>query len=433
MPEWYILIRRPLSMFQTLLGVLVFSYSLPKRKHYWIRLTVSFLIGCVVCYFAGKLYIYPWVSLEDSFFRLLSQLIQLAMVLLIVYLCIDVSGKTATMLTGAGYCVQGIAGSLKAIIRLIPEFVAVTDSGYMLLLDLVCYAGTYMVIHFLFRRYTQSGLEILEDKQKIRFALTAIILCIIVGRLTQDNPSVNTMARFTQSFFSILSSWLILVIQFGVSERQRLENNVETLEELIHQQHTQFRQSKETVALVNEKYHDLKGLLESFNGQISQSQIDNLKDKVNQFDAVVHTGNHVLDIVLAEKRSICMQHKIELTTMAEGSELGFLEELDLYSLIGNALNNAIDAVSVLDASERYIILSITSDHGMVSIHIENPFSGEIVMENGLPKSQRDASFHGFGMKSMERTVEKYGGTMAINTDNGIFSLDILLLNPHSTK
>lgn len=77
------------------------------------------------------------------------------------------------------------------------------------------------------------------------------------------------------------------------------------MRELIHQQHEQFHQSKESTALVNEKYHDLKSLLESFQGQISQTQIDQLKEKVGGYDTLVDTGNRVLDVVLAEKRATC--------------------------------------------------------------------------------------------------------------------------------
>lgn len=75
-------------------------------------------------------------------------------------------------------------------------------------------------------------------------------------------------------------------------ERDRLSRNVDAMRELVHQQHEQFRQSQESIALVNEKYHDLKGLLESFQGRISQEQIVQLKSKIGEYDTFVDTGNH---------------------------------------------------------------------------------------------------------------------------------------------
>lgn len=66
---------------------------------------------------------------------------------------------------------------------------------------------------------------------------------------------------------------------------------------------------------------------------------------------------------------------------------------------------------------------------MVSVHMENPFEGEITFEEGLPRSERDPRYHGFGMRSMERIVQKYGGTLSASRKDGVFSLDLLLFAP----
>ena len=95
-------------------------------------------------------------------------------------------------------------------------------------------------------------------------------------------------------------------------------------------------------------------------------------------------------------------------------------------MIGNTLNNAIDAVSKLPEGERFIMLKASCEDGMVTIHEQNPFSGELVMEHNLPKSQRDSRYHGFGMQSMERIVEKYDGSLSVKAEGGMFNLDILL-------
>ena len=74
-------------------------------------------------------------------------------------------------------------------------------------------------------------------------------------------------------------------------------------------------------------------------------------------------------------------------------------------------------------------MTMKSSAGMMTLHVENPYGGKLVMEENLPKSQRDERYHGFGMKSMERICEKYGGTLAVRAENGLFALDALLLKP----
>ena len=72
-------------------------------------------------------------------------------------------------------------------------------------------------------------------------------------------------------------------------------------------------------------------------------------------------------------------------------------------------------------------MTVTSGGGTSTIHIENSFNGDVVMEEGLPKSQRDPRYHGYGMKSMERIVKKYDGTLVVKAEDGVFNLDIIMM------
>jgi sensor histidine kinase regulating citrate/malate metabolism len=286
----------------------------------------------------------------------------------------------------------------------------------------------YLIFFFAFRPFTRNTNENFDDRVKAAFSIVVLLLTQIMARMTQGNVDRNRMSVIAESLYQILCDIFVLLLQFGVMQHAALNQNVDAMRELVHHQHEQFRQSKDSVDLVNEKYHDLKGLLQNYKGQISAAEMERLQETIGQYDTFVRTGNHVLDIVLAEKRAICNQRGIELTSFMDGSRLLFLEELDLYSLVGNALNNAIDAVSVLPEEERYIILKSNIKGNMVTIHTENPFSGDIKMENALPQSQRDARYHGFGVKSMERTAEKYGGTISVKAEDHMFFLDIILFS-----
>lgn len=104
---------------------------------------------------------------------------------------------------------------------------------------------------------------------------------------------------------------------------------------------------------------------------------------------------------------------------------------DVYSLFGNAIDNAIEAVSKVDKREkRTVSLMVRESRGMVYIGLENGYTGTIEFEDGLPvTTKQDKRFHGFGTKSIRNVVEKYGGTMVINASDNIFRLNILLPVP----
>lgn len=296
-------------------------------------------------------------------------------------------------------------------------------------MDLACYGGVYLVLAVSFRPLLREREVDFNNWLKALFSLLTLAFCITMARLTLADPARSDITILVESSYQILLGLFFLFFQFSVIGRAKLRHSVEAMQEIIHTQYDQFRQSRDSVDLVNEKYHDLKGLLDGYHGQISPEQMEQLRAKVDEYDVYVDTGNRVLDIVIAEKRAICNQRGIELTTLLDGAQLDFMEELDLYSLVSNALNNAIDAAGALPEGERFITLTAAAQSGMVTLHVENPYAGELVLEDDLPKTQRDERFHGFGMRSMRRIAEKYGGTLAAKPADGIFRLDIILFAP----
>jgi len=108
-----------------------------------------------------------------------------------------------------------------------------------------------------------------------------------------------------------------------------------------------------------------------------------------------------------------------------------MEDSDIYSLFGNILDNAIDAVSRIDDPEkRMISLTVSDRNGLLLIEEENFCHSPLVFEDGLPittKSNRD--YHGFGMQSIRLLTEKYKGSLKVKQDEGVFRLSIMLPIP----
>lgn len=100
----------------------------------------------------------------------------------------------------------------------------------------------------------------------------------------------------------------------------------------------------------------------------------------------------------------------------------------MYSLFGNIIDNAIDAVMRLDDKEkRNINVIVKNVNSFVSIEVRNYYSGEIkIDENGLPVTTKaDKNYHGFGFKSICMVVEKYGGDIKVSADSEIFTLSVM--------
>ena len=110
-----------------------------------------------------------------------------------------------------------------------------------------------------------------------------------------------------------------------------------------------------------------------------------------------------------------------------------MKSSDVYSLFGNALDNAIEAVIKLQDKEKRVIgLKVRSAGELISVTLKNFYEGELLLdEEGFPDTTKeDKDYHGYGMKSIRMIVEKYDGDVSILTKEGVFYLNILLPKPN---
>ena len=105
----------------------------------------------------------------------------------------------------------------------------------------------------------------------------------------------------------------------------------------------------------------------------------------------------------------------------------FVKTHHLYALLGNAIDNAMEAVQALPADQRVIGFSLRRQGELVHIHVENPCAGGIAMRGGLPVTTKgNEDYHGFGMLSMRTVAEQYGGGLSVEVEDGMFILDVVL-------
>ena len=431
MPLWYQQSRSALLLVQTVIGLLLVAYPIKRRRGFLLRLLCATAAGAALQYVVGKrLYVVgstPYAMLTHALVSLIVYLTVIA----ITWFCYEETIWTVLFVAATGYIFQDIAGSVKTLIRMNGAVDLFARQAWGVLgLDVMCYGAVYTLLFFALRPVLKNRDGNFDNKIKAIFSVGVLILCIGMARLSQDNPERNTMAVVAEELFRLTIDLLVIALQFGLMERARLASNMETMRELVHQQRVQYEASKESAQLINEKYHDLKHLLKSFRGTVPQEQLDRLKQSIAAYERPANSGNEVLDVLLAEKIGICQQRNIVLTCNLGQTDFSFVEELDLYSLFQNALTNAINAVSELpEDTERFISLSAARDGNMLTVHMENPCREDISFVDGLPQTREDPDWHGFGMKSMTRVAEKYGGMLTVEQRGRLFLLDILLIAP----
>ncbi|MNP57231.1 hypothetical protein D3C76_1520410 [compost metagenome] len=120
-----------------------------------------------------------------------------------------------------------------------------------------------------------------------------------------------------------------------------------------------------------------------------------------------------------------------MSCMADGRCLSFISPTHLYSLLSNAIENALEAVTLVsNDNKRTLSISIGKENGVIAIHVTNYFDSELTISDQLPQTiKHDKNRHGFGIKSMRHIAEQYNGTLSFHTEEDIFYLHIYFPNP----
>ena len=204
------------------------------------------------------------------------------------------------------------------------------------------------------------------------------------------------------------------------------------LQALERQKQEQYRFSQELIDSINIKSHDLKKQINYLRNEKSgrEDLLNEIENITDQFDSNIQTHNEALTAILSEKSLVCSANGIPFTCMADGEGIGFMRDLDIYTLFANLIDNAIEASVALPKERRSIALVVRRQFDFLSIHLSNYFNGEVLEQDGeLLTLKEDHKNHGFGSKSIRQIVENYDGTYSYKTDECIFTVNILIPFP----
>lgn len=413
-------------MCQVLFGSHMFYLYLEKREHCVHRIISSCILCMIYSYFLpvleenyisygmfmyGSFFLLAWLSLFFSYQENLWSLL---------FCC--VSGYTLEQLASAvSELFIGICSTFGLVL---PNYISLPPSA----------AAVFVCGYILFRKYLKRyGKISIHKKSLLLVSLIAIFVDIlsglIMGNLLRQNYQPDY--RLLLLSYNFLACIFILCLQLAILSNKNLETELSIMSHMLSEEKKQYQMSKDNINLINLKCHDLKyqiRRIRNSRGEVDRTALREIENEIGIYDSVARTGIPALDVILTEKSLICEKADISLTCMIEGEKLRSVADTDIYSLFGNALDNAIEAVRQLpDSSQRNISLNVKSRGKLLMIHIENPFSGSLEFEDDLPVTTKgDHDFHGFGMKSMRMITEKYGGFLTASAGDHTFHLKIML-------
>lgn len=430
------------ALIQFLVGTLLFSHGYAKKPHFAARMvtgiTIALLAFAAVLVPIGRL---PMQTLAGSVLKsILIYAFLLAENYILLRITFDESRRH--ILTGlmTGYAYQHFCAQVCLCIYALfsQDFDNLILGGFVFcFVEIGIFAVIAAGIYFLFARpanYTdKNGIQ---DKNVWLLSLCTIGLLLLSSFRDYYQDESLPLTLITR-IFSMFCSVLLLLLRSGFFEQSHLQAEIQTIQQLHRREIAQYQQNKETIDLINTKCHDIRHRLAQYRSHpdaITREALAQLEKGISIYDCTIKTGNETLDVILTERSLLCQKMGITFSCIVDGSSLDALSPGDIYSLFGNAVDNAIEAVVQLpQEADRIISLNVRQRMGMLSILVENPYAGKVAFADGLPRTtKQDTQEHGYGIRSIQMIVQKYGGEMTVTADEW-FHLSILLPISHHAE
>ena len=448
------------SFAQVGVAVLVVAQAGPRRGRYVTRVLVAALaIGAYALAGAAAA-----VALGTTYaLQAATYLVLVAVLTGAVLWCHEVSALTALCYATCGYAAQNLAMTAFTLVTLVAELAGAPIDGS---LGDGLYLASFVVVDvglwLLFaRRARRRGVAEADDAATLLVAAFVVAVVIVYDLVLKSvTGAVGTAELVVLRAVQVMACAFVVVAEYELLYRRRLRREAEAAGRALAEASRHYELSREAVQAVNVACHDLRHQIRDLReaGGVDEATLAELERQLGTYDAAVRTGCDALDVIVAQKRLVCVREGIELTCVADGRALAGLDTADLYALVGNALDNAIDAVRGLPEDGRTVSLTLREVCGMASLHVENPYAGTVRFgSDGLPATTEGggagsepgsgpsgtgaagsdrggagaartpgAARHGLGTRSMRMVCERHGGTLVLTAHDGTFVVDALV-------
>ena len=316
--------------------------------------------------------------------------------------------------------------------------ITVTEPNIKAFLDM-----TFSELVVLFFYYVVIS-RIWNKNQKVQFTKNQYILHFIIATYSLVNmiiivEAVSRIEGETANFLLLLNvGFIVFADMYFLYFVQFIDKSNQTKEKLGLLEQQASMQYKYYV-LQEKKYNESMKIMHDVNKHITI--IEGLYKDKNTTDAICYTkeineilkplipqritDHPILNILLNDKMEYADKHNIEIQYEIGNVNLDFMNPIDITTIFGNLLDNAIEACEGIENEAKWIKIKISPYYKMIAIRIENPSKGHLKWKDKRPVSIKGTG-HGIGLCNVEGVIKKYDGTMHLNDENGTFQCNIVI-------
>ncbi len=251
---------------------------------------------------------------------------------------------------------------------------------------------------------------------------------MIYYKLAEDEDGNDMIILLFFLMLALFFSTFIAFLFFLDSQQKKQEN------ELIRQQNQCLERSlneqENTLFLWRQSIHDYKNTIITLDSYLKQDRLKELTDYIDlektkfaQSSPFFRTGNSTADTMINTKYSTARKMGIPFSVNAKMPEKCIVSDIQLAAMIGNLLDNAIEAQE--NENDPFILVQISTVGELLIIKIVNRCTSP---SGNSDTTKNDKQFHGIGLKSVEKTARQYNGDFSLKYENGTAAATVIIPN-----
>ncbi|MBD5466032.1 MAG: sensor histidine kinase [Lachnospiraceae bacterium] len=285
----------------------------------------------------------------------------------------------------------------------------------------------YMIISRLMKKSTVPYSRVQYIIYFIMLGYSFINMLVIIEIFAQGQ--INYLCTINMGCIVLADLYLLYFVKMA-DEKNYYENQVKVLEQQANIQYeyylTQVKKYDKTVQILHDVKKHIKAIEDLYTadqGGTASDYANKIRDLLKPLIPVQYTENPILNILLTDKETIMKDKGISVEIKIDNVSLDFVEPIDVTTIFGNLLDNAIEAAEKAEGN-KYVNIKIGSRHQMIIISIEN--SCDIVKwKNDFPISRKGKG-RGIGLLNVRSSIDKYDGSLKLKQDNKKFVAELFL-------
>lgn len=277
----------------------------------------------------------------------------------------------------------------------------------------------FMLILVLVAKVFSNKVGDIPARYQIGYLFVPILSVIVINGMISSKPTISWLVSLISILVMNMIAYSLLNTLTGYimeqNRKKQMEQQIETQKEKYEQLSEYFIQGNRLVHDINKHHRILKEYLLASNEEEALKYIEKIDDSFKEMYSSVNTGNLVIDSIVGRFQK-CLEHNNCHNAISINIDKNqkIMEDYDLVIVLGNITDNILEALSV---HEDDIIPS-------VELKLETTNTAFILYSKNdvfeKKREQKNKWYHGLGLSNVKETVEKYGGTMVVNSSKDCY-------------